>query len=658
MQGHDRHFGLRILAGIVHDQGHVFEEPLQVFKPFQGLDQFLEVLQTPRCFGRLVVLPMGGVATFIQDDLGQFHMGQTRRAIIDTGRGTTIVQHRIVIQSDFDPRAAQFRVPAINTFNQRPQCGAALALDQPLFNGDPRAFDERDTVGACRNLNRLLGLVAEAPFRRVHNPLKRQIIVRGHHDPEIGHRISDLHPLVEPRATDHAIWQSDGQKPILKRPHLVRGADEDCHFVQSDGPHATGAALCGFDLFPDPARLLLAVPMTDQAHLFAVVLVGPKGLAQPPLIARDDAGSCSQDMRGGAVVLLKPHHMRAGKVGLEPQDIAHLCPAPAIDRLIIIAHAADILVPLGQQAQPEILGHVGILVFVHEDVAEPALVLFQNIAVGLKDRHDMQQKVAKVAGVQFDQPLLVLRVKLDTFVIVRPAVGGRHFVRRQRSVFPPVDDGTELPRRPAFVVDIGGADQLFEQPQLVVSVENGEVGLEASQFRMAAQQLDADRVERAKPWHPFDRLAEHAADPVFHLARGLVGKGHREDFIGSCPTCVQQMHHACGQRPRFAGARPRQHQDRPVHLLNGGTLRGVQPLQIGLRSRGHGPGGQGCCPFKGVHIVKTAHALNLTGSGPKEKPCSRDVPSALCRWKTTRSRRPGRTNRYALRGSCQSARPL
>ncbi len=90
-------------------------------------------------------------------------------------------------------------------------------------------------------------------------------------------------------------------------------------------------------------------------------------------------------MRRGAVVALQPDHLRAGEIALEPQDVVHLGAAPAIDRLIVVADAADVLASLGQQPQPQVLGDVGVLVFVHEDVAEAVLVVGQHVRRGGED---------------------------------------------------------------------------------------------------------------------------------------------------------------------------------------------------------------------------------------------------------------------------------
>ena len=75
-------------------------------------------------------------------------------------------------------------------------------------------------------------------------------------------------------------------------------------------------------------------------------------------------------MGGGAVIAFKPDHLGAGEILLEAQDVVHLGAAPAIDRLVVVAHAADVAGPLREQPQPEILRDVGVLILVHQHVGE------------------------------------------------------------------------------------------------------------------------------------------------------------------------------------------------------------------------------------------------------------------------------------------------
>ena len=271
-----------------------------------------------------------------------------------------------------------------------------------------------------------------------------------------------------------------------------------------------------------------------------------------------------KDMPGRAVILLQPHDMRAREILFKPQDIAHLGPAPAVDRLVIIADAADVFMPTGEKTQPEVLGHVGILVFVHKDIAEPALVLIQDVRMVLENRNHMQQQIAEVTSIQIFQALLIGRVELYALMIKGAAVGHRHSIRRVGFVLPAINDPRQHPRRPAFFVDVRSHDQLFEQPDLIIRVQNGEVRFQPNQFRVSPQQLHADRVERAEPRHPLHCFTKEATDTVLHLSRGFVGEGDGQNLIRAGGTRHQKMRNAAGQRFGFAGPRPCQHQNRPL----------------------------------------------------------------------------------------------
>ena len=146
-------------------------------------------------------------------------------------------------------------------------------------------------------------------------------------------------------------------------------------------------------------------------------------------------------------------------------------------------------------------------------------------------------------------------------------------------------------RRPALLVELLGLEQLLDQADLVVGVEDGEVGLEADQLGVAAQDLDADRVEGAEPGHALDHLADHLADALLHLARRLVGEGDGEDFARPRAAEVEDVGDAGGQHARLAGAGAGQHQHRAVQRLHRLALLGVEVGEIGPGARTHGARG-------------------------------------------------------------------
>ncbi len=122
---------------------------------------------------------------------------------------------------------------------------------------------------------------------------------------------------------------------------------------------------------------------------------------------------------------------------------------------------------------------------------------------------------------------------------------------------------------------------------------------------MAAQDLGADRVERAKPAQALRLVADQGGGALSHFAGGLVGEGHGEGLAGPCLALVEDMRQPGGQHAGLAGACARQHQKRAFRGLHRIQLLGVQPVQIGriadiaLWRSGHGALGNG----QGVEFV-------------------------------------------------------
>ena len=93
---------------------------------------------------------------------------------------------------------------------------------------------------------------------------------------------------------------------------------------------------------------------------------------------RDHRIGGSQDVAGGAVILLQPDGARAGIVVEELLHVADLRAAPAVNRLIVIADNEHLAAFTGKQADEGVLHVVGVLEFVDQDLAETLPVVFQQ----------------------------------------------------------------------------------------------------------------------------------------------------------------------------------------------------------------------------------------------------------------------------------------
>src|SRR4051812_40641258 len=112
------------------------------------------------------------------------------------------------------------------------------------------------------------------------------------------------------------------------------------------------AALQFFDVLADGARLFLRVPRAGDGHLLARLVLGAQRLAEAAFVMRDQVRGGAEDVPSRAVVAFEPDDLGAGEILLEAQDVVDLGAAPAVDRLVVVTDAADILRSLADQAQP------------------------------------------------------------------------------------------------------------------------------------------------------------------------------------------------------------------------------------------------------------------------------------------------------------------
>ena len=88
---------------------------------------------------------------------------------------------------------------------------------------------------------------------------------------------------------------------------------------------------------------------------------------------------------GGTVVPFQTKHLSPREILLEIEDVLDLGTAKAIDGLGIVPHHADIPVAGGQLFEDDVLGHVGILILVHQNVTEAAGNGLQGLRASLQE---------------------------------------------------------------------------------------------------------------------------------------------------------------------------------------------------------------------------------------------------------------------------------
>jgi hypothetical protein len=121
---------------------------------------------------------------------------------------------------------------------------------------------------------------------------------------------------------------------------------------------------------------------------------------------------------------------------------------------------------------------------------------------------------------------------------------------------------------------------LLQHAQLVVGVENREVGLKAGELGVAPEHPRGDRVKGPQRRHALDRAAADRRHALLHLAGCLVGEGDGQNLARPCLSGGDQMRQARRQRRGLSGAGAGEHQHRPFGRQHRLALRRVQALQV------------------------------------------------------------------------------
>ncbi len=421
---------------------------------------------------------------------------------------------------------------------------------------------------------RLNGGLADAARRHVDDPLEAGVGGRIADQAQERQRVLDLAPLEERHPADDAVVDGVAPELLLQHPRLSMGAVEDGHvapvaplFLAQPGD-AAGDEL---GLGPLVAGLL-------PQHRVAAVAVGPQALAAAIEVVLDDRVGRLQDDRSRPVVLLQLDDLGVGEVAVEVEQVARLGAAPAVDRLVVVADHGQVARVSGQVPHQPVLHQVGVLELVDQDVAETSRQLRPHVGVVGQVEH-LEQQVVEVDRVLAGQPLAVARVDLGQDVLAVATVAPPD--RILATVLGPVDERAQRPRRHR-VVEARLLEQRRQQPLLVVVVEDAEVGAEPDPLAMTAKQARAGRVKGTDPHAEGGFGADRLAQALAHLARRLVGEGHREDL----PRRHAQRHQpgdAVDQDTGLAGARPRQNHQRALAVGDGALLLGVEPLDARYR---------------------------------------------------------------------------
>jgi hypothetical protein len=236
----------------------------------------------------------------------------------------------------------------------------------------------------------------------------------------------------------------------------------------------------------------------------------------------------------------------------------------------------------GEQEDDLVLGSVGVLVLVDEDVLEALLVVLQHIGTRAEQAHGDGEQVVEVHGARLLEAGLVLAVDVGDLPLEDGRRLGGVVGRQDEVVLGGADGGVHAPGRELLGVEVQVPDDVAGEPLGVGLVVDREVRRVPEAPGVAPQDAHARRVERAHPHLAGDR-PHQCLDPLAHLVGGLVGERDGQDPERVDASFVDQVGDAVGEYPGLAGSGPGHDEERAVAMDDGIELIGVQAVGAGDR---------------------------------------------------------------------------
>ena len=139
--------------------------------------------------------------------------------------------------------------------------------------------------------------------------------------------------------------------------------------------------------------------------------------------------------------------------------------------LVIITHDERRAFGTHQQPDPRVLDRIGVLELIHQHVTEAGAIMPQYFRLVAPQLEGAQQQFGKVDHPGAGAGLLVLLVQSDQLQLRRIVAAG-DLLRTPAFVLVLVDEVLQLARHPAGLVQVLRLQQFFDQPQLVLGVQD------------------------------------------------------------------------------------------------------------------------------------------------------------------------------------------
>ena len=113
----------------------------------------------------------------------------------------------------------------------------------------------------------------------------------------------------------------------------------------------------------------------------------------------DQLGGHAEDALRAAIVAFQAYDVNVGIIVLEFENVVQIAHPPAVDRLVRVAGDGQIGIFYRQRPGDGVLGEIGVLIFIDEDVAIAVVEALADFSIFAQQRRDVQEQVVEVGGI-------------------------------------------------------------------------------------------------------------------------------------------------------------------------------------------------------------------------------------------------------------------
>ncbi len=302
-----------------------------------------------------------------------------------------------------------------------------------------------------------------------------------------------------------------------------------------------------------PGRFFTFIPRAEKLDRLALAGIRPQGFFLAACIVGNHLIGGVQDVRRRTVILLQLDNRRIGIILFKIQNVSNIRAAPAINRLVIIAHNAQVMTFRRQKSHQLILRIVRVLILVHHNVTETLPIAFQYRRMVCQKGQRFQQQIVKIQCILCPQAGFILQeYVMNHLAAIVPCALLEPLIRSHQLILRIGNAGTDFLVRQRLFIHIQALKDFFDGNSLVIVIINYKRTGIAQFFNITPKDPRAGSVEGGNPC-VFRLLTHQFFNALPHFLCSLVSKGQGQNRPG-CYPMIHQVCHAIRQGAGFAAA--------------------------------------------------------------------------------------------------------